>query len=202
MLCPSYRLLLMAESARTLVFLVSVSWHLQDTVWLLSVLAVPAVDQHSYALLWLGGGTSLELAPPSQEKTAAGDPEQATLGLSLGAAPPSRPGCSCCNCAALRQSQPFSSLAVHPGWTISAASILASGCASRLVVATRGYGGHGAASWRTPPLRLHITLRPVSCSSPRHPAIRASPRRLSSLPHDRRLGQSNTGPGPEMEGHH
>lgn len=151
MLCPSYRLLLMAESARTLVFLVSVSWHLQDTVWLLSVLAVPAVDQHSYALLWLGGGTSLELAPPSQEKTAAGDPEQATLGLSLGAAPPSRPGCSCCNCAALRQSQPFSSLAVHPGWTISAASILASGCASRLVVATRGYGGHGAASWRTPP---------------------------------------------------
>ena len=151
MLCPSYGLLLMAESARTLVFLVSVSWHLQDTVWLLSVLAVPAVDQHSYALLWLGGGTSFELAPPSQEKTAAGDPEQATLGLSLGAAPPSRPGCSYCNCAALRQSQPFSSLAVHPGWTTSAASILASGCASRLVVATRGCGGHGAASWRTPP---------------------------------------------------
>ena len=94
MLSPSYGLLLMAESARTLVFLVSVSCHLQDTVWLLSVLAVPAVAQHSQPLLWSCGGTSLELAPPSQEKTAAGDPEQATLGLSLGAAPASRPGCS------------------------------------------------------------------------------------------------------------
>ena len=39
---------------------------LQDTVWLLSVLALPTVDPHSPPLLWSGGDALLESAPPSR----------------------------------------------------------------------------------------------------------------------------------------
>ena len=167
---------LLAESSRTLFFLVSVLYPLQDTVWLLSVLALPTVDPHSPPLLWSGGDTLFELAPPS------------------------RPGSSCVHLCCLRVIVTF---LFPPSWMDN---LYCEHPALWLCLpSSRGHmwpwGTRSSKLLETPPLRLHVTLRPVSCCSPRHPAV-SSPGRQSSLPHDQRLGQSNTGPGPEVEGHH
>lgn len=152
----------LAESSRTLFFSVSVPCPLQDAVWLLSVSALPTVDPHSPPLLWSGGGTVLESAPPS------------------------RPGSSCMRLCCLRVIVTFLS---PPSWMDD---LYCEHPALWLCLpSSRGHTwpwGTRSSKLETAPLRLHVTLRPVSCSSPRHPAVSASPGRQSGLPHDQRLG--------------